>query len=397
MPRKQTTPSWERVEASGPALLMYSKNWMEGTRSLTLAEKGLYIDLLQLMSMADGPIENDPSAIAKACGVDTRTVKATMRRLVEMGKIVIREGNSLTNGRCFDEIEKRKARVEKQRAGGARGGRPRKSEGGDQGLDQGLDQPRSRNLKVLPADTQPADNKEEAKKLRDEIGRDQKPKGKRERKSLGDTSLRSVSPCATPLCDDAPEESREERCLRRAVERYNSAASLHGWRLAQWPIQRADGPLATQLRARLKDCRSMTAWMAAIDRMEASAWCSGEKTIHGEKNGVWQMLAKQGLGWITKLAKWRQLMNGEWDLPRAAMRAIDGSGKRGGRDGEDTNPIDRALAELGGATESDKPLGGAYADGVTIDITPTYADATRTDGCGPPMGQGDSRRAVGSR
>ncbi len=127
MPRavRKAFYAWDNPNPSGPALLVFSKNWIEGVRRLTVADRAVYNDLLHLMSMADGPIENAPPAIADVTGISARTIKASISRLIEFGKITLSDDDMLSNGRCFSEIKKRRAFSEKQAENGRKGGRPK--------------------------------------------------------------------------------------------------------------------------------------------------------------------------------------------------------------------------------------------------------------------------------
>jgi uncharacterized protein YdaU (DUF1376 family) len=88
-----------------PAFQFYVKDWLSGTRRLSLAAKGAYIDLLA-WSWENGPLPRGAKAIAREIGADA----SEFRRLwKELRRHWIFGPHGYTNGRLESERRKFKA------------------------------------------------------------------------------------------------------------------------------------------------------------------------------------------------------------------------------------------------------------------------------------------------
>ena len=89
----------------------YPRDWITGTRGLSLEARGAYIDLLAAMYDHGGPIRHDEKYL---CGLLSLKRTATLRRvLAELStseKIVIAHG-MLLNARAETEIASYQARL----------------------------------------------------------------------------------------------------------------------------------------------------------------------------------------------------------------------------------------------------------------------------------------------
>lgn len=100
----------------------FPRDWLSGTRALTLNARGAYIDLLAAMYDHGGPIDYDVRWLCRFLGLrDSRQLDPVLKELIEAGKIVMADGK-LSNPRAMREIEAAKNRI----AAGKTGGRLRK-------------------------------------------------------------------------------------------------------------------------------------------------------------------------------------------------------------------------------------------------------------------------------
>lgn len=96
----------------------YPRDWISGTRTLSVKARGAYIDLLAAMYDRGGALEYDETWLRKFLGLrDVRQLRPLIRELTDEGKIEIINGE-ITNGRAMSEIEAAEKRVELARAGG---------------------------------------------------------------------------------------------------------------------------------------------------------------------------------------------------------------------------------------------------------------------------------------
>src|SRR5262245_48368968 len=91
---------------SMPWFKCYPDKWLEDTRRLKPAERGLYIDFLCLLYKHDGPVPNDDKWISYQLCVSTRAWRPVKRVLIDTGKIVV-VGDTLTNPRASIELVSR--------------------------------------------------------------------------------------------------------------------------------------------------------------------------------------------------------------------------------------------------------------------------------------------------
>ena len=76
---------------------------LHGMMKLTLEERGAYNTLLDLIYANDGAVDDDTRFIAGALGVDLRVWKRIRQRLIDLGKLYVKEG-SLRNERADHEV-----------------------------------------------------------------------------------------------------------------------------------------------------------------------------------------------------------------------------------------------------------------------------------------------------
>lgn len=107
--------------SSNPWYKRYPSDFIAGTLGMTLEEKGAYGIVLDLIYDRGRPIPDDPRYIAGVCGCSVRKWNAIRERLVELGKIVCRDG-LISNARAEKEIENAAKIARKLAENGAKGG-----------------------------------------------------------------------------------------------------------------------------------------------------------------------------------------------------------------------------------------------------------------------------------
>lgn len=97
-------------------------DFIHGTMSLTLEEKGAYSLCLDLIYDRGGPIPDDARWLSGVCGVSIRKWNSLRERLIEAGKIYV-TGNMLSNVRADFELVSTELQRRNQAETGAKGGR----------------------------------------------------------------------------------------------------------------------------------------------------------------------------------------------------------------------------------------------------------------------------------
>lgn len=100
----------------------YGGDFVLGTMSLSLEEKGAYSIILDLIYDQGQPIHDDARWLAGVCGVSVRKWNAIRERLIEAGKITVVDGR-ITNKRASKMLQEANAEAEKHAENGAKGGR----------------------------------------------------------------------------------------------------------------------------------------------------------------------------------------------------------------------------------------------------------------------------------
>ncbi len=102
----------------------YGGDFVLGTMSLTLEEKGAYSLCLDLIYDRGGPIPDDARWLSGVCGVSLRKWASLRARLIETGKLTAQDG-VLSNKRSDKEIAASTEKTENRAENGAKGGRKR--------------------------------------------------------------------------------------------------------------------------------------------------------------------------------------------------------------------------------------------------------------------------------
>jgi len=86
-------------------IAFYPSDWLAGTRGLSDAEAGVYINLICRMYEMAGPIERDDNRLARVCGCKSKaSFVKSLNYLISEGKIM-QSGQELFNERVQKEIK----------------------------------------------------------------------------------------------------------------------------------------------------------------------------------------------------------------------------------------------------------------------------------------------------
>jgi uncharacterized protein YdaU (DUF1376 family) len=103
----------------------YHRAALDGMERMTLAERGAYTTLLDMIYDRAGPVPDEDRMLAGIMLVSVRAWKAMRARLIELGKIEPVEtphGQALHNWRAMTELENQSKRSRKNAESGAKGG-----------------------------------------------------------------------------------------------------------------------------------------------------------------------------------------------------------------------------------------------------------------------------------
>ena len=90
-----------------PWFKFYPRDWLDKTRSLTLEERGAYIDMIAIRMISEGPLpDGDYSWLAHQMHISTRKAKSIVEALV-VAKRIDRTEAGLTDNRCEKELAAR--------------------------------------------------------------------------------------------------------------------------------------------------------------------------------------------------------------------------------------------------------------------------------------------------
>lgn len=93
-----------------PYFNFYPSDFMHGVRGLTAQEVGIYTMVLCRIYEENGPVAYHAARLAAYCGCKEKVLASTVERLVDLGKLSLRDG-LLSNARAEAEIEHRNRAV----------------------------------------------------------------------------------------------------------------------------------------------------------------------------------------------------------------------------------------------------------------------------------------------
>lgn len=251
----------------------YPADFIAGTLALSLEEKGAFSIVLDLIYDRGGPIQDDSAWIARACGCSVRKWNQIREKLISENKIYAADG-FISNRRADKNVENERKTADKLSENGAKGAEKKREKEAELNESNDLE-----------------------KKGLDETAKQSR--GQRPEAREKDTVVSFSSP---------PD-------VERAFSMFNELAEKIGLPKAQVLNKTRSGRLA----ARLRDAGGLEGWAAALDKLEASDFCSGRKTDF-----------KASLDFILQAESFTKLMEGNYDNgfrqngPRAAAGAGQG-------------------------------------------------------------------------
>ena len=82
----------------------YPQDWIDGTRHMTLEERGAYLEVICAQMMAEGKLQDDEKWMAHHMHVSTRKWRSVRTKLIDYQKIEIKDG-LIVNNRCLKELD----------------------------------------------------------------------------------------------------------------------------------------------------------------------------------------------------------------------------------------------------------------------------------------------------
>lgn len=105
-----------------PWFKFYPSDWLNGTRGLSLEERGAYMTLLALMYDQQGAIPDDERWMCGALDCDVRVWRRLRDKLCRYGKITPNTDGFLVNRRVLEEVRSAELVAEVRRKSGRSGG-----------------------------------------------------------------------------------------------------------------------------------------------------------------------------------------------------------------------------------------------------------------------------------
>jgi uncharacterized protein YdaU (DUF1376 family) len=92
------------AKARNPYFPFYPADYVEATRKMSLEERGAYMDIICLQMMSMGRVEDNERLMAASLVISTRKWRAVRGKLIDAGKISIRDG-LIIQERCLRELD----------------------------------------------------------------------------------------------------------------------------------------------------------------------------------------------------------------------------------------------------------------------------------------------------
>jgi uncharacterized protein YdaU (DUF1376 family) len=247
-------------------IAFYPSDWLAGTRGLSDAEAGVYINLICRMYEMAGPIERDDNRLARVCGCKSKaSFVKSLNYLIAEGKI-IQSGQELFNERVQKEIKNTTEKSSKAKSAA-----------------------QSRWDKKSNKNNDSANANASSEHMPDEC------QSEPESEPYINSSFQSELSAPTK-----PDNSKIE--INQAFEAYNLAAQENDWAVCQ-KISKAR---TSQMKARLKDCGGIDGFMACLEKCKASDFLQGRV---GGSNGAFQL----GIDFILRDSSFTKIMEGNYD------------------------------------------------------------------------------------
>ena len=280
-----------------PFMPLWVADFLAKTMDLDAKELGAYMLLLMAMWTRGGSLPSDPKKLQRVarCGRDWPKVWAAIGHYFEDN------GDTITNRRLTEELQKVASKREVNAQSGARGGRAKALKEKKQGL---------ANATVSLQQPEPYSEREV---------REEEPNG----------SLSSAD-------DDSGPAPFDE--IAEAVSAYNAAADASGWP----QVRILSKTRRSALKARLRECGGLAGWADALAKARASPHCCGQNDRGWTAN----------FDFLTRQSSFAKLMEGNYD-PRNRNHHHAANGPR--------NRSDPALEQIARLTGLDQAFGNGRA------------------------------------
>lgn len=254
-----------------PWFKFYPSDWLNGTRGLSLEERGAYMTLLALMYDQQGAIPDDERWVCGALDCDVRVWRRLRDKLCRYGKIVPNADGFLVNRRVLEEVRSGELLAEVRRKSGRSGGQ-------QSGISRAMS-----NENKAPGEANASNSLLYARAS-----------------SESDISSGSKEPSdiGASLTLIAPPRDR----VREAVEAWNATAVRQGWaKVAKLTPARRQA-----VAARLRE-HGLETWVAMIERATRLEWVNDpSRRSPGHRN--WQ----PHIDWFAKASTFLKLLEGAY-------------------------------------------------------------------------------------
>lgn len=250
----------------------YPSDWLNGTRGLSLEERGAYMTLIALMYDQQGAIPDDERWMCGALDCDVRVWRRLRDKLCRYGKIVPNSDGFLVNRRVLEEVRSAELVAEVRRKSGRSGGQ---QSGISRALSNEIKEDREANAsnglpyaRALPE----LDILSSEAKASSESG----------------AELRLVA--------SKPDD------VRLAVEAWNETASRHGWS----SVAKVTPARRQVIAARLRE-HGLDVWRDMLTRAAGLAWIN-DPSKRSAAHANW----KPHIDWFAKASTFLKLVEGAY-------------------------------------------------------------------------------------
>lgn len=276
-----------------PWFKFYPSDFLNGTRGLSLEERGAYMTLLALMYDEQGAIPDDERWVCGALDCDVRVWRRLRDKLCRYGKIVPNADGFLANRRVLEEVRSAELLAEVRRKSGRSGGQ------------------QSGISRAISKENKPPDEANASNALLYARASSKSDSLSSEAKASSESPLSLV---ASPRSDD----------VREAVEAWNETASRQGWA----KVAKVTPARRQTVAARIRE-HGLETWKAMLERTTRLDWVNDpNRRSAGHRN--WQ----PHIDWFAKSATFLKLLEGayggdvplDWDKALRIWRVSEGKG-----------------------------------------------------------------------
>ncbi|MGE0256856.1 MAG: DUF1376 domain-containing protein [Alphaproteobacteria bacterium] len=97
---------------------LYPRDWLTGTRTLSVEARAVYFDIIALIYEHGGPVAYDEQELSRMLRVQVRRLRRVLDELTRRGKLTIENG-TISNARAGREIVAAEVRAQRASEGGA--------------------------------------------------------------------------------------------------------------------------------------------------------------------------------------------------------------------------------------------------------------------------------------